>query len=132
MEDIFRLMGQYQGSVDYTLKISMVEIYNEEFKDLLANTGGALERLHTGGARVQLMEDANKGRAAGARTAGRGAPAVSSTCIVDPRSFIEWRPTMWRAASTCARCQVPCHGTAVARRRGGSTHTPPRRARLIL
>ena len=59
----FNLRHYNQGSVDYTLKISMVEIYNEEFKDLLANTGGALERLHTGGARVQLMEDANKGRA---------------------------------------------------------------------
>jgi hypothetical protein len=57
-EDIFRLMGQYQGSVDYTLKVGMVEIYNEEFKDLLRPPE---QRLHTGGSRVQLKEDAEKG-----------------------------------------------------------------------
>jgi centromeric protein E len=58
VEDIFRLMAQYQGSVDYTLKVGMVEIYNEEFKDLLRPPE---QRLHTGGSRIQLKEDTEKG-----------------------------------------------------------------------
>lgn len=58
VEDMFRLMGQYQGSVEYTLKVGMVEIYNEEFKDLLRPPE---QRLHTGGVKIHLKEDAEKG-----------------------------------------------------------------------
>ena len=56
IEELFRSIEVYSATRDYMIKVSYVEVYNENIKDLLTERGSASEDLY-----LDLREDNVKG-----------------------------------------------------------------------
>ena len=71
LNDLFSLQAQRKGTINYDISVQMIEIYNEQVRDLLDDSGNRSRGGRNGG------------------SGGAGAPPTATTAMEPP-----WSPSM--------------------------------------